>query len=157
MHHKFASVDFSPLRDVGVQPTGDYPAGDPDVRLDTMSESSGNAPLSMSKMFDVSMCAVLSVEDFEPSFSETEATMPSRIFKSPCWTPSPDTSRLWANLSPTSNLVGLVDVHDAGLGLVDVPASLLVEPAQNVLDALAMPHANASCPDHGQKASIPHR
>ena len=58
-----------------------------------------NAPPQMKRMFVVSIernswCGCL-----RPPWGGTEATVPSRILSSACWTPSPETSRVIDGLS----------------------------------------------------------
>jgi hypothetical protein len=58
-----------------------------------------NAPPQMNRTFVVSMernswCGCL-----RPPCGGTEAVVPSRIFSSACWTPSPETSRVIDGLS----------------------------------------------------------
>jgi hypothetical protein len=61
--------------------------------------------------------------------------VPSRIFRSACWTPSPETSRVIDGLA--RDLVDLVDVDDPGLRLFDVEVGRLDQLQEDVLDVLA--------------------
>ncbi len=60
------------------------------------------------------------------------------IFSRACWTPSPETSRVIDGFSLLRAILSdLVDVDDAGLGLLDVVVGGLDELEQDVLDVLA--------------------
>ena len=63
--------------------------------------------------------------------------VPSRILSNACWTPSPETSRVIDRFSDAGDLVDLVDVDDARLGLLDVVVGCLDELQQDVLDVFA--------------------
>ena len=69
------------------------------MRRSMILSSPANAPPQMNRMFVVSIernswCGCL-----RPPCGGTEATVPSRILRSACWTPSPDTSRVIDGLS----------------------------------------------------------
>ena len=69
------------------------------IRRAMILSSPANAPPQMKRMFVVSIernswCGCL-----RPPCGGTEATVPSRIFSSACWTPSPETSRVIDGLS----------------------------------------------------------
>jgi hypothetical protein len=69
------------------------------IRLPMIFSRPANAPPQMKRMFVVSIernswCGCL-----RPPCGGTEATVPSRIFSSACWTPSPETSRVIDGLS----------------------------------------------------------
>ncbi len=53
-----------------------------------------NAPPQMNRMFVVSTWKNSWCGCLRPPCGGTFATVPSRIFSSACWTPSPDTSRV---------------------------------------------------------------
>ena len=58
-----------------------------------------NAPPQMNRMFVVSIVRNSWCGCLRPPCGGTEASVPSRIFSSACWTPSPDTSRVIDGLS----------------------------------------------------------
>ncbi len=69
------------------------------IRLPMIFSRPAKAPPQMKRMFVVSIernswCGCL-----RPPCGGTLATVPSRIFRSACWTPSPDTSRVIDGLS----------------------------------------------------------
>ena len=69
------------------------------MRLPMIFSRPANAPPQMNRMFVVSIernswCGCL-----RPPCGGTDATVPSRIFSSACWTPSPETSRVIDGLS----------------------------------------------------------
>ena len=69
------------------------------IRRPMIFSSPENAPPQMNSTFVVSIernswCGCL-----RPPCGGTDATVPSRIFNSACWTPSPDTSRVIDGLS----------------------------------------------------------
>ena len=69
------------------------------TRREMILSSPANAPPQMKRMFVVSIernswCGCL-----RPPCGGTDATVPSRIFRSACCTPSPDTSRVIDGLS----------------------------------------------------------
>jgi hypothetical protein len=69
------------------------------IRFAMILSIPANAPPQMKRMFVVSIernswCGCL-----RPPCGGTEATVPSRIFRSACWTPSPETSRVIDGLS----------------------------------------------------------
>jgi hypothetical protein len=72
-----------------------------------------------------------------PPWGGTEAVVPSRILSRACWTPSPaHVARDRGVLRLSGDLVGLVDVDDAGLGLLHVVVGRLDQLQQDVLDVL---------------------
>ncbi len=88
-----ASTEFFE-RTSAPKPTAFWP-----IRLPMILSSPANAPPQMKRMFVVSIernswCGCL-----RPPCGGTEATVPSRILSSACWTPSPDTSRVIDGLS----------------------------------------------------------
>ena len=58
-----------------------------------------NAPPQMNRMFVVSTWMNSWWGCFRPPWGGTFATVPSRIFSSACWTPSPETSRVMEGFS----------------------------------------------------------
>ncbi len=73
-----------------------------------------------------------------PPCGGTEATVPSMILSSACWTPSPDTSRVIEGLSDLrADLVDFVDIDDAALGALDIVVGGLQQLQDDVLDVLA--------------------
>ncbi len=58
-----------------------------------------NAPPQTNRMFVVSMVRNSWCGCLRPPCGGTEAVVPSRIFSSACWTPSPETSRVIDGLS----------------------------------------------------------
>ena len=69
------------------------------MRRSITLSSSANAPPQMNRMFVVSMVRNSWWGCLRPPWGGTEATVPSRIFSSACWTPSPETSRVIDGLS----------------------------------------------------------
>src|SRR6059036_1373426 len=107
------------------------------VRASMIFSSPSNAPPQMNRMSLVltwmySCCGCL-----RPPCGGTEATVPSRILRSACCTPSPETSRDARVLGLARDLVDLIDVDDAALALGDVEVGGLEQPHQNVLDVFA--------------------
>ena len=60
----------------------------------TISSMPANAPAAMKRMPEVSISRNCWWGCLRPPVGGTEATVPSMIFRSACWTPSPDTSRV---------------------------------------------------------------
>src|SRR6266545_2454021 len=87
-------------------------------------------PLVLTRMY--SCCGCL-----RPPWGGTLQTVPSRIFSSACWTPSPETSRVRETFSVLSDLVDFVDVNDAPLCPLHVKVRVLKEAQDDVLDVLA--------------------
>ena len=76
-----------------------------------------NAPPQMNRMFVVSIWMKSWCGCLRPPCGGTLATVPSRIFSSACWTPSPETSRVMRGVVGLArDLVDLVDVDDPALG-----------------------------------------
>ena len=97
-----------------------------------------NAPPQMNRMFVVSIVRNSWWGCLRPPCGGTEAEVPSRIFRSACWTPSPgDVARDRRVVGLARDLVDLVDVDDPGLGLLDVVVGGLDQLEQDVLDVLA--------------------
>ena len=92
----------------------------------------------MKRMFDVSIVRNSWWGCLRPPCGGTEAVVPSRIFRSACWTPSPDTSRVIDGVVGLArDLVDLVDVDDPRLGLLHVEVGGLDQLQEDVLDVLA--------------------
>jgi len=73
-----------------------------------------------------------------PPCGGTDACVPSRIFKSACCTPSPETSRVIDGLSALRAILSTSsDVDNYRLGLLDVVVGRLDQLQQDVLDVLA--------------------
>jgi len=72
-----------------------------------------------------------------PPCGGTLATVPSRILRSACCTPSPETSRVIEGSRPCGRSVHLVDVDDPALALLDVVTGVLQQLEDDVLDVLA--------------------
>ena len=73
-----------------------------------------------------------------PPCGGTLAVVPSRIFSSACWTPSPrHVARDRRVVGLARDLVDLVDVDDPRLGLLDVVVGGLDQLEEDVLDVLA--------------------
>ena len=97
-----------------------------------------NAPPQMNRMFVVSIVRNSWWGCLRPPCGGTEAVVPSRIFSSACWTPSPrHVARDRRVVGLAGDLVDLVDVDDPGLGLLDVVVGGLDQLEEDVLDVLA--------------------
>ena len=70
----------------------------PTRRSMTLS-SPTNEPPQMNRMLVVSTVRNSCCGCLRPPWGGTEAVVPSRIFRSACWTPSPETSRVIDGLS----------------------------------------------------------
>ena len=83
----------------------DTPASEPNpidrrpTRSSTIFSSPSNAPPQMNSTFVVSIWMKSWWGCLRPPCGGTLATVPSRIFRSACWTPSPETSRVIEGLS----------------------------------------------------------
>ncbi len=64
------------------------------IRDSMIFSSPGNAPPTMNSTFVVSIWMNSWCGCLRPPCGGTEAVVPSRIFSSACWTPSPETSRV---------------------------------------------------------------
>lgn len=95
------------------------------------------APPQMNRMLRVSTCRNSCCGCLRPPCGGTEATVPSMSFSKACCTPSPETSRVMEVVRFPGNLVDLVDVDDAHLGLLHIVIALLQEFLDDVLDILA--------------------
>ena len=69
------------------------------VRRSTIESSPTNAPPQMNRMFVVSTLMNSCCGCLRPPLGGTLATVPSRILRSACWTPSPETSRVMEGFS----------------------------------------------------------
>ena len=69
------------------------------IRRSTTLSRSANAPPQMNRMFVVSIVRNSWCGCLRPPCGGTDATVPSRIFRSACCTPSPETSRVIDGLS----------------------------------------------------------
>ena len=69
------------------------------MRRAMILSSPANAPPQMKSTFVVSIVRNSWCGCLRPPCGGTEATVPSRILRSACWTPSPDTSRVIDGLS----------------------------------------------------------
>ena len=69
------------------------------IRRSTTLSRSANAPPQMNRMFVVSIVRNSWCGCLRPPCGGTDATVPSRILRSACCTPSPDTSRVIDGLS----------------------------------------------------------
>ena len=72
-----------------------------------MSSSPTNAPPQMKRMFVVSIWMNSWCGCLRPPCGGTLATVPSRIFRSACWTPSPETSRVIDGFSPLRAILSI--------------------------------------------------
>src|SRR5213592_1588257 len=72
-----------------------------------------------------------------PPWGGTLHVLPSKIFKSACCTPSPDTSRVILTLSVLRPIFDFVDVNDANLRSFHVVIRILKEPQDDVFDVFA--------------------
>ena len=108
------------------------------IRLSMILSRPANAPPQMNRMFVVSIWMNSWCGCLRPPCGGTVAVVPSRIFSSACCTPSPrDVARDRRVLGLARDLVDLVDVDDAGLGLLHVVVGRLDQLQQDVLDVLA--------------------
>ena len=108
------------------------------IRRAMILSSPANAPPQMKRMFVVSMVRNSWCGCLRPPCGGTEAIVPSRIFRSACCTPSPDTSlRDRRVVGLAGDLVDLVDVDDPRLRLLDVEVGGLDQLEEDVLDVLA--------------------
>ena len=109
----------------------------PDPRSITLSRLA-NAPPQMNRTLVVSIVRNSWWGCLRPPCGGTEAWVPSRIFSSACCTPSPgDVPGDRRVVGLARDLVDLVDVDDARLGLLDVVVGGLDQLQQDVLDVLA--------------------
>jgi hypothetical protein len=69
------------------------------TRSSTIFSRPSNAPPQMKRTFVVSIWMKSWCGCFRPPWGGTFATVPSRILRSACWTPSPETSRVIDGLS----------------------------------------------------------
>src|SRR5215475_5850473 len=124
-----ALVSFVLSRSVAPKPIVFLP-----TRASAIFSRPSNAPPQMNSTFVVSIWMKSWWGCLRPPCGGTFATVPSRIFRSACWTPSPETSRV---VGLAGDLVDLVDVDDPALRPGDIEVGRLDEPQEDVLDVLA--------------------
>jgi hypothetical protein len=72
-----------------------------------MSSRPTNAPPQMKRMFVVSIWMNSWCGCLRPPCGGTFVTVPSRIFRRACWTPSPETSRVIDGFSPLRAILSI--------------------------------------------------
>ena len=96
---------------IGAEPgPAPKPKARPPSRLRTISSRPTKPPPQMKRMFWVLMAICSCWGCLRPPWGGTWHTVPSRIFRSPCWTPSPETSRVMEALSDLRPILSISSI-----------------------------------------------
>ena len=104
----------------------------------------------MKRILVVSTCRNSCCGCLRPPCGGTEATVPSIILSSACWTPSPDTSRDGRVIRLAGDFVDFIDIDDATLGAFNIIISSLQEFQDDIF------HILTNIAGFGQRRGISH-